>query len=184
MTCHSGVETLRFLGLTLLASASLPRPVHLVLDAPWGFALWGLAQLPRPCLDLSRKYSVLPGHLFGVAGIIDTLLDAYLLTREPIYLARLERQLEGLRTLHLFEPSVCASLLPQGRTLEGLAAPGEGLLRVSCDFATGCAGVLRVLHRVVNPGPADFMLDEVTPDEDVMDPSGGAQGRIPAPAGG
>ncbi|WP_243027422.1 class III lanthionine synthetase LanKC [Thermus albus] len=138
---------------------------------------YGWLEEARPLLnELGRKYSVLPGYLFGIAGVIDTLLDAYLLTRGLIHLARLERQLEGLRTLYLFEPRTCASLLPQGRTLEGLAVPGEGLLRVSCDFATGCAGVLRVLHRVASPGPADFMLDEVMPDEDVMDPPGGAQG--------
>lgn len=146
---------------------------------------YGWLEQARPLLnDLGRKYSVLPGYLFGVAGVIDTLLDAYLLTREPIHLARLERQLEGLRALYLFEPRAGTSLLPQGRTLEGLAVPGEGLLRVSCDFATGCAGVLRVLRRVPSPGPADFMLDEVMPDEDVMDSPGGAQRRVPAPAGG
>jgi hypothetical protein len=146
---------------------------------------YGWLEQARPLLnDLGRKYSVLPGYLFGVAGVIDTLLDAYLLTGEPIHLARLERQLEGLRALYLFEPRAGTSLLPQGRTLEGLAVPGEGLLRVSCDFATGCAGVLRVLHRVASPGPADFMLDEVMPDEGVMDPPGGAQRRVPAAAGG
>ncbi len=57
---------------------------------------------------------MLPGYLFGVAGVIDTLLDAYLLTREPIHLARLERRLEGLRALYLFEPRAGTSLLPQG----------------------------------------------------------------------
>lgn len=146
---------------------------------------YGWLEQARPVLnDLGRKYSVLPGYLFGVAGIVDTLLDAYQLTGEPTHLARLERQLEGLHALHLFEPRACAGLLLQGRTLEGLAVPGEGLLRVSCDFATGCAGVLQVLHRVASPGPADFMLDEVTHDEDLMDHPGRAQRRVPGPAGG
>jgi hypothetical protein len=41
----------------------------------------GWPEQARPLLnDLGRKYSVLPGYLFGVAGVIDTLLDAYLLT--------------------------------------------------------------------------------------------------------
>jgi hypothetical protein len=54
MICCSGVETVWLHGLALLASAQLSRPVHLVLDAPWGFALWGLAQLPRPCLIVTQ----------------------------------------------------------------------------------------------------------------------------------
>lgn len=50
MACYSGVSTLQLHGTALLESARLPRPVHLVLDAPWGFALWGFTELPRPTL--------------------------------------------------------------------------------------------------------------------------------------
>jgi len=50
MACYSGVSTLQLHGTALLKSAQLSHPVHLVLDAPWGFALWGFAELPRPAL--------------------------------------------------------------------------------------------------------------------------------------
>lgn len=37
MPCYSGVRTLQLHGTALLESAQLSHPVHLVLDAPWGF---------------------------------------------------------------------------------------------------------------------------------------------------
>jgi hypothetical protein len=42
-----------------------------------------------------------------------------------------------------------------------LATPGDNLFRVSCDYATGVAGVLRALHRYSHLEEADFVLDEV-----------------------
>lgn len=54
MACYSGVSTVQRHGTALLESARLSRPVHLVLDAPWGFALWGLAELPRPTLVVTE----------------------------------------------------------------------------------------------------------------------------------
>lgn len=87
MLCHSGVETLRLHGLTLLASAQLSRPVHLVLDAPWGFALWGLARLPRPCLIVTQCPS---SHY--LRDLMDLQPEGILATS-----ARPEDVLEGLR---------------------------------------------------------------------------------------
>jgi hypothetical protein len=43
----------------------------------------------------------------------------------------------------------------------GLATPGDGLFRISCDYATGVAGVMRTLYRNAHPGDADFVLDEI-----------------------
>ncbi|MFD0431360.1 hypothetical protein ACFQ60_41240 [Streptomyces zhihengii] len=47
--------------------------------------------------------------------------------------------------------------------------PGEGLLRCSCDYLTGSAGVLRVLHRVHHGGAPDFLLDELDDLDDLTD---------------
>lgn len=123
---------------------------------------YGWIDQARPLLnDLYHKYSVLSGYLFGISGIIDTFVDAYLFTKEADYLSRLRRPLEGLRVLHLFEPKSSTNFIPPDKIPEGMAVPGEGLLRVSCDFGTGCAGTLRVLHRLTSLDHADFMLDEV-----------------------
>lgn len=54
MVCYSGVSTIQLHGTALLESAQLSHPVHLVLDAPWGFALWGFAELPRPALVVTE----------------------------------------------------------------------------------------------------------------------------------
>lgn len=122
---------------------------------------YGWTDDARPVLnDLYRKYFVLAGYLFGASGVIDTLIDAYLFTGDRTYLSRLKRPLEGLRVLHLFEPKRSIDFLPPDRIPEGMAVPGEGLLRISCDFGTGCAGTLRVLHRLTTLDHADFMLDE------------------------
>jgi hypothetical protein len=47
---------------------------------------------------------------------------------------------------------------------EGVAFPGEGLLRFSTDFATGGAGIALVLHRAATGGPDfNYTLDELLP---------------------
>jgi hypothetical protein len=124
---------------------------------------YGWIEHAQPILnDLYRKYSVLAGYLFGISGLIDALIDAYLFTREVTYLFRITRPLEGLHDLHLFEPKRSSThLVPPDRAPEGIAVPGEGLLRISCDFGTGCAGVLRVLYRLITLDYDDLLLDEV-----------------------
>lgn len=110
--------------------------------------------------DLYRKYFVLPGYLFGASGVIDTLIDAYQFAGDRKYLSRLQRPLEGLRVVHVFEPKKSVTFLSPDQIGSGMAVPGEGLLRISCDFGTGCAGTLRVLHRLTTLDHADYMLDE------------------------
>jgi len=142
---------------------------------------YGWFEQARPVLaDLYRKYFVLPGYLFGASGVIDALLDAYLFTGDPGYLRKLRRPLEGLGQLHLFRPKEASPFVAPDKIPEGIAVPGEGLLRVSCDFGTGCAGVLRVLHRLLNLDQADFMLDEVDTYENLLEPAGQAKTRVPA----
>ncbi|MFD9333830.1 class III lanthionine synthetase LanKC [Streptomyces sp. NPDC060028] len=108
---------------------------------------------------LDVRYSVLPGYGFGMSGVADALLDAAEFTGDRSYRDTALRQLDFVRKVFLFEPAERFAL-PRldGRT--PLGTPGEGLLRCSCDYLTGSAGVLRVLHRVNNGGTADFLLDE------------------------
>lgn len=85
--------------------------------------------------DAHRKYSVLPGLLYGLTSLVDVLTDAYIYSRDKKYLEMAERPLRGLTDLYLFE---------SGR---GYAAPGDNLFRISSDYATGLAGIMHTLHR-------------------------------------
>lgn len=108
-------------------------------------------------------YYVLSGYLYGASGVIDTLIDFYIRTKNTEYPSLLRQPLEGMLTLHLFEPiKACASeRIHLDQIPAGLAVGGEGLMRISCDYATGIAGVLSVLHRLETLTHADFTLDEV-----------------------
>ncbi|HEX5494097.1 MAG TPA: lanthionine synthetase LanC family protein [Mycobacteriales bacterium] len=110
---------------------------------------------------LDIRYSVLPGYGFGMCGIADALLDAAAITGDASYRAIAVRQLDFVRTVFLFEPPERFGIPRRNGTVP-LGLPGEGLLRCSCDYLTGSAGVLRVLHRANHGGTADFLLDEVT----------------------
>ncbi|MGW0748441.1 class III lanthionine synthetase LanKC [Streptomyces sp. NPDC002587] len=108
---------------------------------------------------LDVGHAVLPGYAFGMSGVADALLDAARFTGDRSYRDTALRQLDFVRKVFLFEPAEHFAVPRRdGRTLLGV--PGEGLLRCSTDYLTGSAGVLRVLHRVNNGGPADFLLDE------------------------
>lgn len=99
--------------------------------------------------DVHRKYSRYPGLLYGVGSFIDVLTDAFLFSKDAKFLEMAKRPIAGLRDLYLIEQA------------GGLATPGDGLFRISCDYATGVAGVLRTLHRFSHLDEADFALDEV-----------------------
>lgn len=55
---YSGNETLLFHGQAMCASLQLDREVHLVLDAPWGYALLSLPGLPKPIVVVTGVSSV------------------------------------------------------------------------------------------------------------------------------
>lgn len=99
--------------------------------------------------DLHRKYSVFAGLLFGNAGFVDVFIDAYLFSNDDKYLQMAKRPIQGIKQLFLLKR-------PQG-----FAIPGDSLLRISCDYGTGVAGVMRTLHRYMTKDQADFVLDEV-----------------------
>jgi serine/threonine protein kinase len=99
--------------------------------------------------DLMRKYSISASYLFGLGSLVDALVDLYLWTGDDTYLQMAQRPLAGIRDLYLI------------KTKHGLATPGDGGLAISCDWGTGVAGVMRVLHRYLTRDKADFMLDEL-----------------------
>jgi lantibiotic modifying enzyme len=100
--------------------------------------------------DTHRKYAGFAGLLYGLSSFIDVLTDAYVLSHETRFLEMARRPMAGIRDMYLIERE------------DGLATPGDGLFRVSCDYATGVAGVLRTLYRFRRCDAADFALDEVS----------------------
>lgn len=109
------------------------------------YGLWD--RLERILPDAHRKYSGYPGLSYGLTGFVDVLVDAYLYSGNATYLEMAERPLQGLADVYVFE------------TAGGLAVPGENLFRISCDFATGVAGVMRTLHRRATLAYDDLLLD-------------------------
>ncbi|MFC3892832.1 class III lanthionine synthetase LanKC [Lentzea rhizosphaerae] len=112
-----------------------------------------------PALDIGC--SVMPGYAFGITGVADALLDAAAFTGDASYRRTALRQLDFVRNVFLFEPAERFEVPRRDGTVP-LGLPGEGLLRCACDYLTGSAGVLRVLHRLNHGGTADFLLDEVS----------------------
>lgn len=111
------------------------------------YGLWD--QLDRVLADAHRKYAIFAGLSYGVVGFVDVLIDAYLYSQDEKYLEMAQRPLQGLTDLFLVENK------------DGFATPGDGLFRISCDYATGVAGVMRTLHRWNNLRPDEFCLDEL-----------------------
>ena len=98
---------------------------------------------------LHRKYAGFAGVLYGLGSFADALADAYVFSGERTFLEMTKRPLAGVRDLYLIErPS-------------GLATPGDGLFRVTCDYVTGTTGLMRTFYRCSHFDEADFFLDEV-----------------------
>lgn len=111
-------------------------------EARWKEAVEGIFQ------DCDRRFAAFPGRESGLAGLGEFHLDAYRMTGEPRFLAAAEKAAAGLSLFAVPQP-------------EGLAFPGDGLTHLSCDLATGSAGVVLFLDRLARPRPADFLLDEL-----------------------
>ena len=112
------------------------------------YGLWD-ERLEKILADVHRKYAGFVGLLYGLGSFVDVLTDTYLLSKDVKYLQMAKRPLTGIRDLYLIKKS------------KGWATPGDNLFRVSCDYATGVAGVVRTLHRFTHLDEADFVLDEV-----------------------
>ena len=93
--------------------------------------------------------SVSPALFNGMAGMANVALDCAELLDAPEYRQNAARICAALRSL--------ASLQP-----EGIAFPGESLVRFSTDYATGSAGIALVLDRLERtPGDFNFTVDEL-----------------------
>jgi serine/threonine protein kinase len=99
--------------------------------------------------DLHRKYAGFVGLLYGLGSFVEVLTDAYQFSNDEKYLEMAKRPITGLRDLYLLKYP------------NGWATPGDNLFRVSCDYATGIAGVMRTLHRFSHLEEADFVLDDL-----------------------
>jgi Lanthionine synthetase C-like protein/Protein kinase domain len=97
--------------------------------------------------DVWRKYAAFPGLFFGLSGFIDAFVDAYLYSNDAKYLTMAERPIQGIGDLYLL------------RYPEGCATPGENLFRISCDYGSGVAGVMRTLYRRHHVLSDPFCLD-------------------------
>lgn len=104
-------------------------------------------ELEKLAEDAHRKYSGFPGLIYGLTGFVDILTDAHIFTKEKKYLEMAKRPIAGLNDLYIFE------------TKGGYATPGENLFRVSCDYATGMAGIIYTLNRHATMSGDDFCLD-------------------------
>jgi serine/threonine protein kinase len=99
--------------------------------------------------DSHRKYAGFVGLLYGLGSFVDVLTDAFLFSDDSRFLKMAKRPIAGIRDLYLIKQP------------NGWATPGDNLFRVSCDYATGVAGVMRTLHRFTQLEEADFVLDEL-----------------------
>jgi tRNA A-37 threonylcarbamoyl transferase component Bud32 len=109
-----------------------------------------LPQLDGIALDTERKYTVLAGKQYGLAGIGGFNLDAYAFTGRPRFLDAARLAFEGLE-LHALARET------------GTAFAGDFQSKISCDYATGSAGVAIFLDRLANGRGAELMLDELLP---------------------
>ncbi len=105
--------------------------------------------LKHVVVDCDRKYAVFPGRFAGLAGIGDFAVDMMQFGYQAPRARRICRKvLDGVMLFAI-------------EKREGLAFPGEGCMRISCDFGTGGAGIATFMHRfLADAGPA-FMVDEL-----------------------
>ena len=123
------------------------------------YGMWG-DRLEKILSDLHRKYAGFVGLLYGLGSFVEVLTDAYQFSKDEKYLEMAQRPIAGIRDLYLLKYP------------NGWATPGDNLFRISCDYATGVAGVMRTVHRFTHREEADFVLDEIisatTPHESLI----------------
>lgn len=112
------------------------------------YGLWD-TRLEKILADSYRKYAGFVGLLYGLGSFVEVLTDAFRASNDLKFLAMAQRPIAGIRDLYLIKQP------------NGWATPGDNLFRISCDYATGIAGVMRTLHRFTQLDEADFVLDEI-----------------------
>jgi class III lanthionine synthetase len=106
------------------------------------------AKFARDCArTVSSRYTNKLWQDWGLAGFGELLLDAFTFFRDERYLQSAFYIAEGLLPHRVYRES-------------GIVFPGSDLLKLSCDFGLGSAGIGSFLHRLLNPGtPRFFLLD-------------------------
>lgn len=108
--------------------------------------------LERIIVDTTRDYTAFPTLFTGLAGLGNVQLDAFDFTGDPQYVSAARYITHGLLRFQIHKP-------------EGIAFPGEQLLRISNDFGSGSAGIVCFLHRLQHAEERlpnfNFMLDEL-----------------------
>ena len=85
--------------------------------------------------DITRKYAIFPGQLNGLSGMGETIIDA--MSFKGDLDNHLQRLIKGVSLFMIKRP-------------EGITFPSEGLFRISCDYGTGCSGIMSFLCRTIN----------------------------------
>jgi hypothetical protein len=97
--------------------------------------------------SLQGTFSIYPGQFVGMAGIGGYYLDIYRDTRKQEYLDEAHKVAKRISIYGIEEET-------------GLAFPGEELARISCDFATGSAGIGLFLQKLRHKGnQSEIFLD-------------------------
>lgn len=98
-------------------------------------------------LTLSSRYTNKLWQDWGLAGCGEFLIDAARFLNEPRFLNAAYYLAQGIFPFQMRRP-------------EGIAFPGSELLRISCDFGVGSAGIGIFFHRLLNPDtPRALLLD-------------------------
>jgi serine/threonine protein kinase len=105
--------------------------------------------LEASIIDADRKYAIFPSLFFGLSGLGEFFLDlARYYSCSQAYLNSAWKVAAGV-------------LLFKLQRKDGIAFPGEQLMRISCDYGTGIAGIILFLNRLLHDGQPAFMLDEL-----------------------
>lgn len=103
--------------------------------------------LERIFIESDRKYAALPGQFMGLSGLGEFSLDLYDFLNETRFLQSAEKVARGIMLFRLER--------------NGIAFPGDQLARLSCDYATGSAGIALFLSRLMARHDGNFMLDSL-----------------------
>lgn len=96
-------------------------------------------------LTLTSRYTNKLWQDWGLAGFGEYLLDAFRFFKDEKYLQSALYIAEGLLPHRIYRE-------------QGIVFPGTELLKLSCDFGLGSAGIGCFLHRLLNPGTERFLL--------------------------
>ena len=102
--------------------------------------------------DTARDLTAFPTLFTGLAGLGNVQLDLWDFTRDPKYIEKAFQIAKWTLQFQLEKP-------------DGIAFPGEQLLRISNDFGSGSAGIAMFLNRLANREKKfqnfNFLLDDL-----------------------